>query len=134
MDEFKDFLDDLKKFWNEGDFWHKIMVSAAALAIASLFMPWVDIGFATQNAFSQQTVILIAPVAYLFNKIVKGEAVSKQVSLILMAVALCGTVYYISSKNAELFGHTVNTAGSGAILFLLSTIAFSLGLYKVLSK
>lgn len=59
--------------------------------------------------------------------VLKNTYINKVGGLVCGIVALIASIAYISSKSDEIFGTAINVAGSGAYLFLISTIGLIIG-------
>ena len=115
------------KNWNNGG---KIIFVAACVATASLLMNWVDIGIASQSGMTQGAFLFLGLWVYPVLMLLKNTAIHKIGGLACSITSILGTVGYISSKQLELFGETVNAAGGGAYLFLFASIALVVGITK----
>ena len=107
----------------------KLIVGSTLIALLSLFTPWVNMGIVSLNGFQQQGYILIPFFIYPVLKILKSEKMSFLPALASGVIMLLITIYFISTKSINVYGESVNVSGWGLWLFLLTSIAFTLGIY-----
>ena len=62
-------------------------------------------------------------------KILKSEKMSFLPALASGVIMLLITIYFISTKSINVYGESINVSGWGLWLFLLTSIAFTLGIY-----
>lgn len=117
--------------WNIGE---KIIVVCACVAVVSMLMKWVDVGFASANGFSQGTFLLLGVYVYPLLKIHKKAPIEMKWGYACGGVGIVLTLLYISSRSASFFGREVNLAGTGAYIFLLSCIGLCVGVFQYLKS
>ena len=100
----------------------RIFSVALGIAILTMLMSWVDVGIATRNGLEQQGFIFLLPWIYPALKIFKNEEQKKGLSVILLFISLAGVIWYIMSKNVEMFGTTKNVSATGSHLFAVSCL------------
>lgn len=77
--------------------------------------------------FKQDGYLFLIAFIYPIYCVFKNKYINKIGGLACGIVALIVSIFYISSKSDELFGASINVAGSGAYLFLISTIGLIIG-------
>lgn len=110
------------EFLKEKTLSEKVYLGCALLAVVSLFLPWVEIGFASASGFQQQGYLLLVLFAYPVITILADKNRNKIVALVLSLLNVAFVIAFISSKSASLFGTTVNASGTGLYLMLIATI------------
>lgn len=105
----------------------KIFLVSAGVAIISLFLPWVDLGFVSVNGFQQQGYLFLAGFAYTVVTIVTNKDRNKLVSLMIAIVTLLAIFAFRSSKTQNLFGKSVNFATTGVYIMILAAIGNLVG-------
>ena len=114
---------------NNSELPDKLIVGSTLIALLSLFTPWVNMGIVSLNGFQQQGYILIPLFIYPVLKILKSEKMSFLPALASGVIMLLITIYFISTKSINVYGESINVSGWGLWLFLLTSIAFTLGIY-----
>lgn len=115
----------IEKF-NTGE---KVILAGAIFAVLSLFMEWVDIGFASASGFQQQGYIFLAGILYPVWKALKTEKISKKTAYLTVGLSIVLMVYFTSDKTVELFGSSVSMAGTGMYVMIASLLAVLAGIY-----
>lgn len=110
----------------------KIILITTVIALISLFLPWVELGILSASGFQQGGYLFLIAFIYPVYCVLKNTYINKVGGLVCGIVALIASIAYISSKSDEIFGTAINVAGSGAYLFLISTIGLIIGV--VLAK
>lgn len=105
----------------------KIILITTVIALISLFLPWVELGILSASGFQQGGYLFLIAFIYPVYCVLKNTYINKVGGLVCGIVALIASIAYISSKSDELFGASINVAGSGAYLFLISTIGLIIG-------
>ena len=123
-------MDDFKQKWQLWTVGNKTIFISTCIATFSMFISWVDVGFVSQNGFSQGTFLLLGLYVYPLMQLFKNENINKVWGRICSIGSLVCVILYISSKTIEVFGSTVNAASTGAYLFLFSAIALIIGIEK----
>ena len=123
-------MDDFKQKWQLWTIGNKTIFISTCIATFSMFISWVDVGFVSQNGFSQGTFLLLGLYVYPLMQLFKNESINKVWGRICSIGSLVCAILYISSKTIEVFGSTVNAASTGAYLFLFSAIALIIGIEK----
>lgn len=106
----------------------KIILITTVLALISLFLPWVELGILSASGFQQGGYLFLIAFIYPVYCVLKNTYINKVGGLVCGIVALIASIAYISSKSDEIFGTAINVAGSGAYLFLISTIGLIIGI------
>lgn len=120
---------ELRSYLEKLNTGEKILLGGALLAVLSLFMKWVDIGFASVNGFQQDGYLILAAFIYPVLKAVKSEAPSKKISLFSLGVGIAFMIYFIADKSVDLFGTTVNMASTGMYVMMGALIIAMAGAY-----
>ena len=105
----------------------KIILITTVIALISLFLPWVELGILSASVFQQGGYLFLIAFIYPVYCVLKNTYINKVGGLVCGIVALIASIAYISSKSDEIFGTAINVAGSGAYLFLISTIGLIIG-------
>lgn len=105
----------------------KIILITTVIALISLFLPWVELGILSASGFQQGGYLFLIAFIYPVYCVLKNTYINKVGGLVCGIVALIASIAYISSKSDEIFGTAINVAGSGAYLFLISTIGLIIG-------
>lgn len=105
----------------------KIILITTVIALISLFLPWVELGILSASGFPQGGYLFLIAFIYPVYCVLKNTYINKVGGLVCGIVALIASIAYISSKSDEIFGTAINVAGSGAYLFLISTIGLIIG-------
>lgn len=105
----------------------KIILITTVIALISLFLPWVELGILSASSFQQGGYLFLIAFIYPVYCVLKNTYINKVGGLVCGIVALIASIAYISSKSDEIFGTAINVAGSGAYLFLISTIGLIIG-------
>lgn len=105
----------------------KIILITTVIALISLFLPWVELGILSASGFQQGGYLFLIAFIYPVYCVLKNTYINKVGGLVCGIVALIAPIAYISSKSDEIFGTAINVAGSGAYLFLISTIGLIIG-------
>lgn len=105
----------------------KIILITTVIALISLFLPWVELGILSASGFQQGGYLFSIAFIYPVYCVLKNTYINKVGGLVCGIVALIASIAYISSKSDEIFGTAINVAGSGAYLFLISTIGLIIG-------
>lgn len=106
----------------------KIILITTVIALISLFLPWVELGILSASGFQQGGYLFLIAFIYPVYCVLKNTYINKVGGLVCGIVALIASIAYISSKSDEIFGTAINVAGSGAYLFLISTIGLIIGI------
>jgi mannose/fructose/N-acetylgalactosamine-specific phosphotransferase system component IIC len=110
----------------------KVIVGSGCLAVISLLMPWLDIGIATRNGFTQQAWLILLlgftyPAFMLFNR----KSIDIRIGITLVGIALLWCGSYISGKNVTFGppGDTIDAdlSGSGPGMFGVACIGAIVG-------
>tara|TARA_B000000557_G_C20688401_1_gene406232 strand:+ start:313 stop:723 length:411 start_codon:yes stop_codon:yes gene_type:complete len=113
----------------------QIILGSFAIAVLSMFLPWVNLEIMTLNGFQQQGYIFLVALIYPVIFILRGVKYNSLIALILAVITVILTIWFISTKSLELYdGQSVNVSGSGLWLFLICIIAFTFSLYKELGE
>ena len=126
-------MDAITAFKNLG-LGEKIVMSSSAVAVASLMLNWVELGIMTQSGFGQQGYFFLVFFIYPLYAVIKELELNRVVGLVCGALAVVASIWYISSKTVELFGRSVNAAGTGAYVFMLAAIALTVGVFIATKK
>jgi hypothetical protein len=107
-----------------------IILISSCVALLSFFLPWVDIVILTRNGFSQGAVLFFLAYVYPLVMLFLDKPIIKGLGVLCGLMALGLTVAFIASKSDRMLD--INVTGAGAYVFLLASIAFTVGviLYK----
>jgi hypothetical protein len=64
------------------------------------------------------------------NKLLKEKPIKKVLGLISSILAVIIGIIFMLSKSADAFGTTVNGAGTGLYIFIISSIILTIGIVK----
>ena len=123
-------LNQLKIDWENWTSGEKIISISFFVAIISMFLNWSYGGFFPQNGFTQLTVFFLLFWAYPLFMILTGKQISRNIGLGCSTGSLILTLFYIFSRNTEIFGSFINLAGIGAWVFMFSSLALGVGVYQ----
>lgn len=115
------------KSWSTGG---KIIFISLSLAVVSLFMSWVDLGFAQFSGFQQEGYFLLVFFFYPSYKLLKGKSMNKFIALFSSILAFLFSATHLLSKTVEVFGRYMNTAGTGLSLFVIASFLLIIGVVK----
>lgn len=113
--------------WNLGG---RVIFVAGCAAVISMLMKWVDVGIASQSGLSQGAFLFLGLWVYPLLMLFKNKPISKLWGRVCAIASIVFTSGYISSKSVEFFDETVNTAATGAWIFLFASIALLIGIFK----
>lgn len=113
--------------WNLGG---KMIFIATCLAIVSLFMNWVDFGILSASGFQQDGYLFLVLYIYPVYKLLKEKPMKKVAGLISSILAVVTGIMFMLSKSVDMFGTTVNGAGTGLYLFIIASIMLTVGVIK----
>jgi hypothetical protein len=119
--------------WNEWDQGGKIIFASSCLAIVSMIMPWVDIGIASSNGFSQGGFLLLGFYIYPNLKLLNDQKLNKKTGMILGIISVVLSLAWTVSNTRDFMGNTINVSGLGLELFVASSIALTIGIMKTSS-
>ncbi|HSH36252.1 MULTISPECIES: hypothetical protein [Schnuerera] len=120
----------MKINFKEWSFGGKLIFISAIIAILSLFMSWVDAGIVRASGFQQQGYIFLVLYIYPIFKLLKGVKMNKLIGLICSILSVISGIVFLNTKNVDLFGSTVNAAGTGLYLFIIASIMLTIGVIK----
>ncbi|MFY3790471.1 hypothetical protein ACOQFO_01935 [Ureibacillus sp. MALMAid1270] len=103
----------------------KVIVGSFVLAIISLFLKWVDLGFLSVNGFQQQGWLFLLIFIYPLICVFQGKAINKVGGYVLALIGIVGMILFIMSKTDDLFG--VNFASTGMYVMLISFVGLAVG-------
>jgi GYF domain 2 len=115
------------KNWNVGG---KVIFVATCASTISMFMNWVDIGFASQSGLTQGAFLLLVFYIYPALRLFQNKSIQKGWGFACAILSVICAIIYINSKSIEFFGKTINAASTGAWLFLLASVALIVGIFK----
>jgi|GEM_PF-1542686 len=105
-----------------------IILATGALAVLSMFMKWVDIGFTYQTGLQQGTFLFLLFWVYPVVAVLTKKPIILVWGTICAVLSVAATIFYISSKAIVLFGETLLVAGTGSWLFLFLSILLFIGI------
>lgn len=112
--------------WNVGA---KMVLITSCVAVVSLFLPWVDIGIISRNAFGGDGFLLIGFYIYPLILLFTGKRGVPILGVACGVVAALGAVVFISRMQSNEYADSVNFAGSGVLVFLVASIVMAVGAY-----
>jgi hypothetical protein len=113
--------------WNLGG---KLIFIAGCLAIASLFMNWVDLGIFSASGFQQDGYLFVIFYIYPMNKLLKDNPMKKGLGLMSSLLAVIIGIVFMLSKSADVLGTTIHSAGIGLYIFIIASIMLTIGIVK----
>ena len=113
--------------WNLGG---KLIFVAACVATVSMFMKWIDVGFASRSGWSYGAFLFLGFWIYPVLMLLKNKEINRIGGLVCSIGSAVVTLLFILSQSEEFFGKTVNVTGTGAYIFLLASIALLVGVIK----
>jgi hypothetical protein len=120
----------IKFDWNNWNTGGKVIFVTACVAILSMLMNWVDIGFTTRIGMSQETFLLLVFWIYPVLMLFKNKPISLLLGLVCAISSFVFTAIYISTKSVEILGEAINVSAIGAWVFLGASIALGVGIVK----
>lgn len=120
----------MKIRFGEWNFGGKLIFISVIVAILSLFLPWADLGIFSVSGFQQDGYLFLLFFLYPIYKVLKNQKINKVIGLIFSVVVFIMSIIFFVSKNVDLFGSTVNAAGMGLYVFIISTIMLIIGVIK----
>lgn len=108
---------------------NKLILVAGALAIISLFLPWVDLGIISASGFQQQGYFFLIAFIYPIYCAFKNISINKIGGLVCGFAAIIVSILYMNSKTEEFFGEKINATGSGLYLFLIASILLTIAIF-----
>ena len=115
------------KNWSNGQ---KLIFVSSAVAVASLLLPWADMGLISVNGFAQQGYLLF--IFFYLSTLSSIKIKSNQASIfgfISSGLAVICSISFALSKTVEVFETSVNLSGSGLVLFIICSIILVIGVY-----
>ena len=114
--------------WNTGG---KIIFSAACAAVLSMFMTWAEVGIFSQNGLAQEAWIFLGLWIYPVLMLLKEKSINRGWGLTCSIVSTVLVIGYIENHtDVPILDISVDTYGSGAVVFLLASIALIVGVVK----
>lgn len=110
----------------------KLILLGGIIALISLFLPWVDVSFYSENGFQQQGFLVLVVYIYPVLKILTAKAQNKVSNIICMVVGLAFMLYFVSSKSISVFGSSYSAASIGMYVMIVGLIVSLVG--AILSK
>lgn len=115
--------------WTAQSLGGKLIIGSGVLAVLSLFLPWADLGFVSASGFQQDGYLFFLPLIYPVYKAVKLAPLNRIAGLILTGVTVVAAIAFAVSKQVEMMGASVNGAGSGLYLFIITAAVMAAGVY-----
>ena len=115
--------------WKKWSVGQKIIFVSSAIAVASLLLPWADIGLISVNGFAQQGYLLLVFFVYPLYQILKSNPIKPLYGYISSGLAVVCSISFALSKTVEVFETSVNLSGSGLVLFIICSITLVIGVY-----
>ncbi|MGB0574207.1 MAG: hypothetical protein ACPGKT_04375 [Hyphomicrobiales bacterium] len=115
--------------WKDWSLGNRIIFSSAIIAVLSLLLPWADMGLVTINGFGQQGYILLIFYVYPIYKLLNSKPIKSIYGLLSSLLAIITSISFAFSKTVEVFNTSMNVSGSGLVLFILASIALTIGVY-----
>ncbi len=114
------------KNWSNGQ---KLIFVSSAVAVASLLLPWADMGLISVNGFAQQGYLLLVFFIYPLYQVLKSNPIKPVYGFISSCLAVICSISFALSKTVEVFETSVNLSGSGLVLFIICSITLVIGVY-----
>ena len=80
----------------------QIILGSFAIAVLSMFLPWVNLEIMTLNGFQQQGYIFLVALIYPVIFILRGAKYNSLIALILAVITVILTIWFISTKSLEI--------------------------------
>ena len=110
--------------WSTGG---KVVFIASCVAVVSLLLPWIDVGIATRAGLTQVSILLLGFYVYPMLMLLQKQPIHKGAGIACGALAIVGTLWWILHYRADVFGQTIDASGIGSKIFLLASIALTVG-------
>ena len=117
-------------YWEGWNYGGRIIFIASCIALASMFMSWVDVGIIKRNGFEQQTFLLLVFWIYPVFMLFRNKAINRIFGIFCSIGSFILTIAYVNSKSVELFDRQVNAAATGAWIFVFASVALGFGIIK----
>lgn len=138
---FSTFLSKLKENWDKFNaaLWsrwgigEKIIFVSSVAAVFSMLMEWESVmGLSSSNGITKFTFLFLLLYVYPCWAICRLKPFEKLPAIISASLSLLAVILFIFTRKQQMHigGPSLNTAGSGASLFLLSTIGLIVGIIK----
>lgn len=118
---------NIKTFIDELNLGERITLAGSLIAVFSLFMDWVDIGFLSADGFQQGGYYMLIFIIYPFVKGILRQPIKKWIAVPLSALSVVFMFFFIMDKSTDFFGTSVNLAASGMYVMLLALLAVFFG-------
>lgn len=115
--------------WKDWSLGNRIIFSSGIVAVLSLLLPWADMGLVTINGFGQQGYILLIFYVYPLYQLLNSKPIKAIYGLLSSLLAIITSISFAFSKTVEVFNTSMNVSGSGLVLFILASIALTIGVY-----
>ena len=115
--------------WNVGG---KIIFIAGSMAVISMFMNWVDFGITARIGISQGAFLILVFWIYPIYMLLNNRIIELRWGLPSAILSILAVIIYIASKSKSLAGYSDNFSAIGAWLFLIASIALTIGVAKYL--
>jgi hypothetical protein len=117
--------------WGEWGLGGKTILVAACVAIASVFMKWIDLTIASSNGFQQGAVLLLGIFVYPILQLLKNKPIHFYIGLACAGFGALSSLIFMARTSMQLpDGSSVFLFGSGPMIFLLASLALGYGIYK----
>ncbi|GAA0736467.1 hypothetical protein [Clostridium oceanicum] len=104
-----------------------LVIISTAIAILSLFLPWVDLGILSASGFQQQGFIFLVLFIYPFCVSLIRCRMIKPIAIICSILSIIAGVAFCLSKSANLLDTNINASGSGLYVFIGASILLLIG-------
>lgn len=121
------------KEWEAGG---QTIFAAFILAIASLFMTWVDMDGVRSTGLEEKGYLFLIFYIYPMYKLLKNEPMHKIWGKLSSILAIVFVASFLGSVSLDELGNTIDAGGTGLYLFLSSSILLNVGTirYKVVEE
>lgn len=116
--------------WAEWNLGGKVIFASACVAVVSMLMKWVDVGFASANGITQGTFLFLGFFVYPVLKLLKQKPIQMSYGIGNAAMGMLCTMYYMSQRTISLGERSASVYGAGAVIFFLCCAALAFGVYK----
>lgn len=105
----------------------KVILIGCIVSILSLFMTWVDVSIIKENGFQQQGYLFMLCYLYPCIQAIRQKKAIKAVSIVLVVIGIIGMFAFVADKSVSILGTSINAAGTGMYVMIVSLIAILIG-------
>lgn len=112
------------KNWNSGGW---ITALSAAVAVLSLFLPWVNMVLVSSNGLASGGIFALVLYAYPVWIVITNRDLNKAAGVICGIAAALYAVLFIQHQMIDVFGYGANFSAIGVYVFLVASLGLAAG-------